>query len=81
MAKNKIQFQVGYSLPEFFGAYGSNKPCEVALFNWKWSTGFICPRCGSAHYYSSKSRKIYQCNQCHHQTSLISGTIFENTKL
>lgn len=81
MARNKIQFQTGYSLPEFFEEYGSNEQCETALFNWKWPTGFICPKCGSVHYCFIKSRKIYQCNQCHHQTSLISGTIFENTKL
>ena len=24
---------------------------------------------------------LYQCNRCHHQTSLISGTIFEQTKV
>lgn len=28
-----------------------------------------------------KTRRVYQCNHCHHQTSLTSGTIFENTNL
>ncbi len=30
---------------------------------------------------SEKTRKLYQCSKCHHQTSFISGTIFEQTKL
>jgi len=28
-----------------------------------------------------KTRRLYQCNRCHHQTSVVSGTIFEKTKL
>jgi hypothetical protein len=28
-----------------------------------------------------KTRKLYQCSRCHHQTSIISGTLFEQTKL
>jgi hypothetical protein len=28
-----------------------------------------------------KTRNLYQCSACHHQTSLISGTLFEQTKL
>ena len=81
MSKNPIQFQEGYSLIELFENYGTEKQCTQALFNWKWPTGFICPECGSTKYCTLKSRKVYQCNHCHHQTSLISGTIFENTKL
>ena len=81
MAKNKVQFQSGYSLPKFFKDYGNDKPCEAALFQWKWPSGFACPACGSTHYCALRSRKIYQCHQCHHQTTLIKDTIFENTNL
>ena len=28
-----------------------------------------------------RARKTFQCNTCHHQTSLIAGTLFEGTKL
>jgi hypothetical protein len=28
-----------------------------------------------------KARKTFQCNGCHHQTSVIAGTLFEGTKL
>jgi hypothetical protein len=29
----------------------------------------------------ARGRKTFQCNTCHHQTSLIAGTLFEGTKL
>jgi transposase-like protein len=81
MAKNKIQFQKGYSLPELFKDYGSEERCIQALFNWKWARGFVCPECSSKSYCTLKSRALYQCNRCHHQTSLTSRTLFSGTKL
>jgi len=81
MSKNKIQYQCGYSLPDLFENYGSEEQCINALFKWKWPNGFICPECASKSYCSLKSRKLYQCNRCHHQTSVTTNTIFENTKL
>jgi len=81
MSKNPVQFQSGYSLIELFQDYGREEQCTEALFKWKWPNGFICPECSSNKYCTLKSRKVYQCNHCHHQTSLTSGTIFENTKL
>jgi hypothetical protein len=34
MAKNKVQFQNGYSLFEFMQDYGTEKQCEQALMAW-----------------------------------------------
>lgn len=79
--KNQIQFQPGYSLIDLFHDYGTEEQCEQALFNWKWPCGFTCPECGNKSFCQLKCRKVYQCNHCHHQTSLISGTIFSNTNL
>lgn len=81
MAKNQVQFQKGYSLPEFFQEYGAEDQCNQALFGWRWPRGFICPNCHSTRYCELKCRKLYQCIGCHQQTSLTSGTIFESTKL
>ena len=81
MAKNKIQFQQGYSLFELFQNYGTEEQCHQALFKWRWPNGFECPECGSQNYCVIKTRRLYQCHRCHHQTSVISGTIFEHTKL
>ena len=81
MSKNTIQFQQGYSLGQLFETYGTEEKCEQALLNLKWPNGFKCPCCGATSYCKLKSRKLYQCNRCHHQTSLTSGTIFASTKL
>lgn len=81
MAKNKIQFQQGLSLPEFLTQYGSEEQCRKALFQWRWPHGFKCPECGHDKYCTLKSRKLFQCNRCRSQISVTAGTIFDSTKL
>lgn len=81
MAKNMIQFQKGLSLTAFLSKYATNRQCHNALFRMRWPTGFTCPECGHTGYYKIRTRKIYECSQCHRQTSLTSGTIFADTKL
>jgi len=81
MPKNKIQFQHGLSLQRFFQLYGTEEQCRALLFKYRWPNGFICPKCGHEHFYQLTSRNLYQCCSCRFQCSLISGTIFESTKL
>lgn len=81
MSKNKVQFQKGMSLTEFQALYGREEQCRSAIFKARWPTGFCCPECGGTRYCEIRSRKVYQCHRCHHQTSLLSGTIYEQTKL
>jgi len=81
MPKNRIQFQKGMSLPDLNKTYGTHEQCEAALFKYRWPRGFICPKCGHTQYSKINSRSLYQCSQCRHQASLISGTIFASTKL
>lgn len=81
MPKNKIQFQKGYSLPQHFQTYGTEKQCQAALFNKRWPNGFVCPKCDHNQCYKIKNRLLYQCKKCRHQCSLTSGTIFDSSKL
>ena len=81
MAKNKIQFQKGISLTEFFTLYGKEEQCRDQYFQWRWPDGFRCPVCNNSEHCVLKSRELFQCNRCHHQTSLTTGTILEATKL
>jgi hypothetical protein len=83
MAVNKIQFQKGLSMQEFMDRYGRVEQCEQALMAWRWPQGFVCPACGSAvHSSFRRGTLLYlQCSACRHQASLISGTVFETTKL
>lgn len=83
MAMNRIQFQPGVSLPEFFKRYGTEEQCVAALTALRWPHGFRCPRCESgAHYVVGHgARKLFQCQGCRHQTSLTAGTLLDSTKL
>jgi transposase-like protein len=81
MKKNAIQFQHGESLFSFLKRFGSDEQCRHALFQLRWPGGFRCPECGGQSYCYLQDRRLYQCNHCHYQTSLIAGTLFEATKL
>ena len=83
MAMNRIQFQPGLSMLEFFKLFGTEALCATALECARWPEGFRVPGCGvSAHcILHSTGKKVFQCNACRHQTSLIAGTVFQSTKL
>lgn len=81
MAQNKVQFQKGMSLPQFMDLYGTEEQCFEALFDWRWPNGYYCPECGGTESCRLTTRKLQQCNRCHHQTSITAGTIFQATKL
>ncbi|MCG6860044.1 MAG: transposase, partial [Chromatiaceae bacterium] len=44
MAMNRIQFQPGMSVFEFFDQFGTEAQCEAALQRTRWPQGFRCPR-------------------------------------
>ena len=83
MAMNRLQFQPGLSMADFMNRYGSEEQCEATLVDSRWPTGFACPACGCGHSSSFRreGRLYFQCTACRHQCSVISGTIFEATKL
>jgi transposase-like protein len=81
MPKNPVQFQKGLALHECMDEYGTEEQCREALFRLRWPKGFVCPECGATSYCELKSRKLYQCHKCHHQSSLTAGTIFHGTRL
>jgi hypothetical protein len=80
---NRIQFQPGLSLPEFYRQFGTEEQCAEALEQARWPEGFRCPHCqGAAHYVlRSRHRKTFQCATCRQQTSLIAGLLFQSTHL
>ena len=81
MAKNKIQFQKGMSIPDFMQQYGTEDKCRHEILQLRWPNGFICPNCGNDTYCTIIKREVFQCNRCHSQTSITAGTIFHSTNL
>ena len=83
MKMNRIQFQSGLSLNDFLRDYGTEKQCAAVIEKARWPQGFVCPACQSGRYCNVQHGrvKIFQCNRCHTQVTLTSGTIFHSTKL
>jgi Transposase zinc-ribbon domain len=83
MTMNRVQFQPGLSMAEFMDRYGGDDKCEAALIESRWPSGFACPACGCGHgsSFRREGRLYFQCAACRHQCSVISGAIFEATKL
>jgi transposase-like protein len=83
MAINAVQFQHGLSMSDFTQRYGTEAKCYRALYKARWPHGFRCPVCqGRARSrFRREGRVYYQCRACRHQTTLVSGTIFQGTRL
>jgi transposase-like protein len=85
MAMNRVQYQHGLPMFDFVQAFGTHERCEVLIRAWRWPQGFICPRCSGSDSGHSEfrraSRLYFQCGGCRYQCSLVSGTVFESTKV
>ena len=68
------------TLIEFQRDFGTEEQCREYLFKKRWPEGFKCPKCGCGEHFNIKSRNLYQCKACNHQTSATSGTIMDKTR-
>ena len=67
------------TLLEFEDRFATEAACRQYLSGLRWPDGFRCPRCTSASYWLTK-RGLYHCEQCGLQTSVLAGTVFQDTK-
>jgi transposase-like protein len=81
MARNTVQFQKGFSEPEFERQFGAEEQRRAVVVASRWPDGFVCPECGGRQHSLVKTRDLFQCSACRRQTSPIAGTIFAATKL
>lgn len=83
MTTKAVQLQAGLSMSEFMELYGTEAKCRRALFRSRWPKGFRCPACGRRSHsrFRREGQLYYQCTDCRHQTTLLSGTVFQATKL
>jgi ribosomal protein L37AE/L43A len=63
----------------FLKEYGTVEQCERAPEEMRWPEGYRCPVCQGSRCsrYDREGRRYWQCSHCRHQTTVISGTIFE----
>jgi transposase-like protein len=52
--------------------------CRDYLVRLRWPDGFVCPRCQTTEAWSATRERLV-CRVCRHQTSVIAGTIFQDT--
>jgi transposase-like protein len=64
---------------EFVKNFLTEEQCRDYLYQLRWPDGFICPQCSGDKCWKISS-VLYECAKCHHQTSVIAGTIFQDTR-
>lgn len=64
---------------EFQERFMTEDACFQYLKKLRWPDGFNCPQCGHTEAYFMKRRKVFQCKNCRHQTSVTVNTIFHRT--
>lgn len=70
------------SLLEFQEQFNSEEACREHLYKLRWPEKFVCPKCGVVDEpFRIKSRNLYQCRHCNHQTSVTAGTVMEKTRV
>jgi transposase-like protein len=69
---------------ELIARFQTENDCKAFLVERRWPDGVYCPRCGNTKVWEVKSRPFHWlckgCNRNGYRFSVITGTIFENTK-
>lgn len=76
MARKRKRYPLGIFLKRF----STEEQCLEYLAELRWSSGFICPKCGGKHGYRLSNGR-YQCAQCRHQVSVTAGTVLHKTHM
>lgn len=67
------------TLLDFEKRFATEEACRQYFLKLRWPDGFRCPNCGAQKAWLTE-RNLYHCVHCGMQTSLLSGTIFQDTK-
>jgi transposase-like protein len=68
------------NLAQLTEQFGTDEKCRKALEQLRWKDGVKCPRC-EADSTPIANRFQYDCNECHYQFSVTTGTIFHDSHL
>ena len=60
--------------------FSSDGTCRAYLFALRWPEGWTCPRCGGRNAWAVR-RNLWRCGACRYETSVIAGTIFQDSHL
>ena len=78
------------NLLEFMQQFSDEKSCEKCLIQLRWKEGLTCPKCNHSEallVHATQRRgtdrrvPLFECKQCHRQTSVTAGTVFHKSKI
>jgi transposase-like protein len=69
------------TLADLYREFSDNKAAMKHFQAIRWGNGEFCPHCGHDKVYHPKKGTRFACAQCGERFSILTGTIFENTKL
>lgn len=64
---------------EFVKNFSTEEQCREYLYKLRWPNGFRCPKCDCKSFWSV-GNILFECSICKRQTSVIAGTIFQDTR-
>jgi len=64
---------------EFTTRFATEEQCRDYLYDLRWKDGFVCPKCGHGKCWT-RTDALHECAGCGHKTSVIAGTIFQDTR-
>jgi transposase-like protein/predicted RNA-binding Zn-ribbon protein involved in translation (DUF1610 family) len=67
------------TLLELERRFSDEASCRAYLFALRWPQGFACPACGGRG--AAIRRHLWRCENCRRETSVMAGTIFQDSKL
>jgi len=67
------------TIQEFDEWFATEDSCARYLMRIRWPQVFRCPKCSSEEVWLT-ARSLLHCKQCHRQTSVTAGTVFEGTR-
>jgi transposase-like protein len=68
------------NLLEFERRFHDETSCRDYLVAMRWPAGFVCPGCGHRAAWAT-ARALWLCRNCRHQVSVMTGTIFQDSRL
>jgi len=65
---------------EFTTRFATEEQCRDYLYHLRWPEGFVCPKCKERTKAWPIGDTLFKCSKCGRQTSVIAGTIFQDTR-
>jgi len=64
---------------EFINRFSTEEQCRKYLYDLRFPGGFVCPKCSNMKAWKIGDT-LFECSECGRQTSVIAGTIFQDTR-